>query len=142
VREKIGKKMDAYKEHLEFQKQNKVVHSDSELVEKSTVVYEDGEQITINNDEQSEIVTRQVEGKLAEDIRKRVKAAPDTPVFITEKDGVYWSSELTAENYYEMTVKCNGVEKEFNLGAASLNFDHLIAWLAEDPETPIGGEIS
>ena len=142
MRLKAGKKMDAYKEHLAFQSQNKVVHTDSELVEKSTVIEEDGEMITLHNDETAEIVTRQVEGKLAEDIRKRVKAAPDAPVFITEKDGVGWLSTLTAENYYEMTVKCNGVEKEFHLGAAWLNFDHLLAWLAEDPETPIGGEIS
>lgn len=134
--------MDAYKEHLAFQNQNNVVHTDSELVEKSTVIEEDGETITLNNDERSETVTRQVEGKLAEDIRKRVKASPDAPVFITEKDGVYWLSELTAENYYEMTVKCNGVEKEFEHGAAWLNFDYLIAWLSEDPETPIGGESS
>lgn len=134
--------MDAYKAHLAFQDQNKVVHTDSELVEKSTVIEEDGEQVTLNNDERSETVTRQVEGKLAEDIRKRVKAATDAPVFITEKDGVYWLSELTAENYYEMTVKCNGVEKEFNHGAAWLNFDHLLAWLAQDPEAPIDREIS
>lgn len=134
--------MNAYKEHLAFQNQNKVVHTDSELVKKSTVVEEDGEKITLNNDAKSETVTRQVEGKLAEDIRKRVKASPDAPVLITEKDGVYWLSELTAENYYEMTVKCNGVEKEFNHGAASLNFDYLLVWLAEDPETPIDEEVS
>jgi hypothetical protein len=133
---------DAYKEHAEFLRNNKVVHTDSELVEKSTVIEEDGEMITLNNDEQSETVTRQVEGKLAEDIRKRVKAAPDAPVFITEKDGVYWLSEITAESYYEMTVKCNGVEKEFDHGAAWLNFQYLLEWLDEDPETPISGEAS
>lgn len=132
--------MSAYKEHLAFQNQNKVVHTESELVKKSTVVEEDGEQITLNNDAKSKTVTRQVEGKLAEDIRKRVKAAPDAPVLITEKDGIYWLSELTAENYYEMTVKCNGVEKEFNHWAASLNFDYLLTWLAEDPETPVDGK--
>jgi hypothetical protein len=134
--------MDAYKQHIEFQNSNKVVSTDSELVEKSVVVEEDGEMITINNDERAEIVTRQVEGKLAEDIRKRVKAASDSPVFITEKDGVCWLSELTAENYYEMTIKCNNVEKVFDHGAAWLNFDRLLVWLDEDPETPSDDEVS
>ena len=134
--------MSAYMEHEKFKADNKVVSSDYEVVEKSTVIEEDGELITLNNDEPTETVTRQVEGKLAEDVRKRVKAAPDAPVFITETDSVVWLSELTAENDYRMIVKCNDVEKSFNHSAAWLNFDRLLVWLDEDPETPIGGEVS
>jgi hypothetical protein len=133
--------MDAYKEHEKFKQDAKVVSTDSEVKHRSTTVEEDGELIVLNNDETKNTVTRQVEGKLAEDVRKRVKAGSDVPVFITEDEGVYWLSELTAANYYEMTVKCNGVEKSFELMTASRNFEALLNWLDEDPNTPIGEDV-
>ena len=133
--------MSAYMEHEKFKRENKVVSTDYEVEEKRTAVEEDGETIYLNNDSPTETVTRAVEGKLAEDVRKRVKATPDAPVLITEEDTVYWLSELTAENYYRMTVKCNGIEKSFGHSAAWLNFDRLLVWLDENPETPIGDEV-
>ena len=100
------------------------------------------EDVTLNNDEKKKTVERLVEGKLAEDVRKRVKASPNEPVSSPEVEGLYWLSEVTADNYYNTTIRCGAVEKKFNLYAAHLNFEALLNWLDEDPETPIGDEVN
>lgn len=135
--------MDYYKiidAHEKFEKNSTVISSDEKVTKRSTYIEDEG--VTLNNDEKQKTVERLVEGKLAEDVRKRVKASPDAPVLITEVEGLYWLSEVTADNYYNTTIRCGNVEKKFNLYAAHLNFEALLKWLDEDPETPIGDEIS
>lgn len=112
----------------EFEKNSTVVSND---------VFTDFE--TEDND-QTKTVSRQVEGQLAVDVRKRVKAPADAVVSIVEADQQYWLSDVTAANDYRMTVKCNGTEKSFNTYSAHENFKRLLNWLDADPETPIGGE--
>lgn len=112
----------------EFEKNSTVVSND---------VFTDFE--TEDND-QTKTVSRQVEGQLAVDVRKRVKAPADAVVSIVEADQQYWLSDVTAANDYRMTVKCNGMEKTFNTYSAHENFKRLLNWLDADPETPIGGE--
>lgn len=112
----------------EFEKNSTVVSND---------VFTDFE--TEDND-QTKTVSRQVEGQLAVDVRKRVKAPDDAVVSIVEADQQHWLSDVTAANDYRMTVKCNGTEKTFNTYSAHENFKRLLNWLDADPETPIGGE--
>jgi hypothetical protein len=94
---------------------------------------------TEDND-QTKTVSRQVEGQLAVDVRKRVQAPENAPVFVVEVDQQYWLSDVTAANDYRMVVQCNGVEKSFNTYSAHENFKRLLNWLDAAPETPIGGE--
>lgn len=94
---------------------------------------------TEDNDE-TKTVARQVEGQLAVDVRRRVKAPADAPVVVVEVDQQYWLSDITAANDYRTTVKCNGVEKTFSTFSARENFRMLLEWLDADPETPVGGE--
>lgn len=134
--------MDYYeiiKKHEDFENNSKVVSEDEKVTEHRT--YIEDEDVTLNNDEKMTLVERQVEGKLAEDIRKRVKATPDAVVLITEEETLYWLSELTAEMNYRTVIKCAGVEKKFNLSAAHRNFEALLNWLDEDPDSPIGEEV-
>lgn len=135
--------MDYYKildKHDEFEKNSTVVSADEEVTVRRT--YIEDEDVTLNNDEKKKTVERLVDGKLAEDVRKRVKASPNEPVLITEVEGLYWLSELTADNYYNTTIRCGSAEKVFNLSSAHRNFEALLNWLDEDPETPIGDEVS
>lgn len=94
---------------------------------------------TEDNDE-TQTIAREVEGQLAVDVRKRVKAPADAPVVVVEIDQQVWLSDITADNDYRTTVKCNGVEKTFNTYSARENFRKLLEWLDEDPEAPVGGE--
>lgn len=80
--------MDYYKiidAHEKFEKNSTVISSDEKVTKRSTYIEDDG--VTLNNDEKQKTVERLVEGKLAEDVRKRVKASPDAPVLITEVEG-------------------------------------------------------
>jgi hypothetical protein len=112
-----------------------------EFEKNSTVVSEDVF-VDFNTEaaDETETVSRLVEGQLAVDVRKRVKAPADAPVFLVEVAQDYWLSDVTAERDYRMTVKCNGVEKKFNFYSAHENFKRLLNWLDADPDTPIGGE--
>jgi hypothetical protein len=135
--------MDYYKileKHDEFEKNSTVLSAKEDVKVRRT--YIEDEDVTLNNDEKTETVERLVEGKLAEDVRKRAKAAPDAPVLITEVEGLYWLSEVTADNFYNTTIRVGNVEKKFHLDGAHLNFEALLNWLDEDPETPIGDEVS
>lgn len=100
----------------------------------STIISEDvrvdGE--TEDND-QTKTVARMIEGQLAVDVRKRVKAPADAPVTVVEVDQQVWLSDITGSNDYQMTVKCNGVERSFNTFSASENFRKMVEWLDEDP---------
>lgn len=125
--------------HDEFEKTSKVVSETESVVECRT--YIEDEDVTLNNDEKTKTVERQVEGKLAEDIRKRIKAAPDAVVLITEVETLWWLSEVTSEMVYKTTIKCGGVEKKFSRDAGYQNFEALLTWLDEDPASPIGGEV-
>lgn len=87
---------------------------------------------TEDNDE-TKTVERLIDGQLAVDVRKRLDAPLDAPVFIVEVDQQTWLSDITSSNDYNMTVKCNGTEKTFNTFAASENFRKLVEWLDEDP---------
>jgi hypothetical protein len=119
---------EPFRKRDEFEKNSTVVVND---------VFVDFE--TEDNDK-TETVERLVEGQLAVDVRKRVKAPVDAPVFIEEVKEDCWLSDITADSDYRMTVKCNGVEKKFNFFSAHENFKRLLAWLDADPETPVGGE--
>lgn len=123
----------------EFEKTSKIVSETEKVVERRT--YIEDEDVTLDNDEKTKTVERQVEGKLAEDIRKRIKAAPDAVVLITEIDELWWLSEVTCESNYKTTIKCGEVEKKFNLDGGDQNFAALLKWLDEDPDSPIGGEV-
>lgn len=94
---------------------------------------------TEDNDE-TKTVAREVEGQLAVDVRKRVNAPADAPVVVVEVDQQVWLSDITADNDYRTTVKCNGVERTFNTYSARENFRKLLEWLDESPDTPVGGK--
>lgn len=96
--------------------------SENRLVGKEVV-----EGIPYSNEGHS--VKRQVEGKLAVDVRKRFNVAEDAPVFLTEKSSVVDLSELTAETVYDMIIECDGQTKTFDEQSASENFAALLAWL-------------
>jgi hypothetical protein len=113
------------------QKLNKF-QDDSTVVSQEIVV--DG--IT-KNSAQTETVERLIEGKLAEDVRKRVLAPADAPVVIVEVSLKSWLTDWTSETDYQMIVKCNGVEVEFERYSAHENFKKLLEWL---DETPYEGE--
>ena len=135
--------MDYYKildKHKEFEDNSTVLSATEKVTKKRTYIEE--EDVTLNNDTKKGTVERLVEGKLAEDVRKRVKASPNEPVLITEVEELYWLSELTAEMNYNTTIRCGPAEKKFNLDAAHRNFEALLNWLDEDPNTPLGDEIS
>lgn len=104
------------------------VQEDSTVVSQEIVV--DG--IT-KNSAQTETVERLIEGKLAEDVRKRVMAPADAPVTIVEVNLKYWHSDWTSETDYRMVVKCNGAEEEFERYSAQENFRKLLEWLDEEP---------
>jgi hypothetical protein len=112
----------------ELDRKRKAFKQDSKIV--SEDVWVDTE--TEDNDE-TRTVERVLEGQLAVDVRKRVKASADAVVSIVEVDQQTWVSDITASNDYQMTVKCNGVEKSFNTYSASENFRKLVEWLDEDP---------
>lgn len=120
--------------HEQYRKRNEF-EDNSTVVSQDTFVDFDTE----DNDE-TETVARLVEGQLAVDVRKRVKAEADAPVILVEIKQDVWLSDVTAECDYRMTVKCNGVEKSFNFYSAHENFKRLLNWLDADPETPVGGE--
>ena len=101
---------------------------DSTVASKEIIV--DG---TTKNSPQTETVERLIEGKLAEDVRKRVLAAADAPVTIVEVNLTYWISDWTSETDYRMIVKCNGAEEEFDRYSAQENFKKLLEWLDEEP---------
>jgi hypothetical protein len=82
---------------------------------------------------QTETVERLIEGRLAEDVRKRVMAPADAPVVIVEVNLKYWLTDWTSETDYRMIVKCNGVENEFERFSAHENFKKLLEWLDEEP---------
>lgn len=88
---------------------------------------------TTKNSPQTETVERLVEGKLAEDVRKRVMASADAPVVIVEVNLMYWLSDHTSDTDYRMVIKCNGVEVEFDSYSAQKNFQKLLEWLDEEP---------
>lgn len=98
--------------------------SENRLVGKEVV-----EGIPYSNEGHS--VKRQVEGKLAVDVRKRFNVAEDAPVFLTEKSSVVDLSELTAETVYDTIIECDGHTKTFDEQSASENFAALLAWLDE-----------
>lgn len=85
------------------------------------------------NSSETETVERLVEGKLAEDVRKRVMAPADAPVVVVEANLKYWLSDHTSNTDYQMTVKCNGAEVEFDTYSAQQNFRKLLEWLDEEP---------
>lgn len=126
--------------HDKFESASTVISSTEKVTKRRT--YIEDEDVTLNNDEKKQTVERLVEGKLAEDVRKRVKASPHEPVLIVEVEELYWLSELTADMNYNTTIRCGHVEKKFNLDQAHRNFEELLKWLDEDPNTPIGDEIS
>jgi hypothetical protein len=120
---------------------NELARKQKEFEKDSTVISDDlFVDFDTEDDDETETVARLVEGQLAVDVRKRVKAPADAPVVMVEVRQEYWLSDVTAENDYRMTVKCNGVEKTFNFYSAHENFKRLLNWLDADPETPIGGE--
>lgn len=84
------------------------------------------------NSPQTETVERIIEGKLAEDVRKRVMASADAPVVIVEVNLKYWLTDWTSDTDYRMIVKCNGVEVEFDSYSAQKNFSNLLEWLDEE----------
>lgn len=101
---------------------------DSTVVSENVFVDEETE-----DRDETKTVERLVEGQLAVDVRKRVSAPVDAPVFVVEVDQQTWLSDLTSDNDYRMTVKCNGFERTFNTYSASENFRKLVEWLDEDP---------
>jgi hypothetical protein len=88
---------------------------------------------TTKNGTETETVERLIEGKLAEDVRKRVMAPADAPVFIVEVTEKYWLTDWTSGTDYQATVKCNGAEVEFDSYSAQKNFSDLLEWLDEEP---------
>lgn len=95
--------------------------------------YDREEQAVVTDDEQTDIIERKVEGKLAEDIRKRVDAPSDALVLITEVVQASWRNFTPVEDGYHLTVKCNGVIKEFKdyTDEEEEVFANLTSWLAE-----------
>lgn len=79
-------------------------------------------------------VTRVIDGKLAEDVRKRVGAAPDAEVQVTEEEFDGWISDVTSTHTWTTIIECNGVKKEFEGISAAFNFSRLLQWLDEDAE--------
>jgi hypothetical protein len=85
------------------------------------------------NSPQKETIERSVEGKLADDVRKRVMAPADAPVTVVEVNEMHWLTDWTSDTDYRMVVKCNGVEEEFDSYSAADNFRRLLEWLDEEP---------
>lgn len=104
------------------------VQEESTVVSQETVMDD-----TTKNSAQTETVERLIEGKLAEDVRKRVMAPDDAPVTIVEVNLKYWHSDWTSETDYRMIIKCNGAEEEFETYSAQQNFKKLLEWLDEEP---------
>lgn len=105
-----------------------------ELLVPQEVVFSESE--TIENDgyvDDISKVIRDVEGKLAEDVRKRVGAPADAKVWVTEEEFDGWISDVTSDHTWTTTIECNGVTKEFESGNAGRNFNALLAWLDEEP---------
>lgn len=132
-------------DYTEYRKQQKSLEENSTIINVSETVkkkttYIEYDDVTLNNDEKTKTVERKVEGKLAEDVRKRVQASPEAVVLITEVEELNWLSELTAENNYDCIIKCEGAVKKFSYYSAQQTFENLLLWLDEDPATPIGGD--
>lgn len=106
-----------------------VKFQDDSTVASQEIIVDD----TTKNSPQTETVERLITGKLAVDVRKRVLAADDAPVSIVEVSRTYWLTDWTSETDYQMTVKCNGVEQEFDRYSAQENFKKLLEWLDEEP---------
>lgn len=85
------------------------------------------------NSPETEKFERLVEGKLAEDVRKRVLAPANAQVVIVEESRKYWLSDWTSDFDYHMTIKCNGAEEAFETYSAQKNFQKLLEWLDEEP---------
>lgn len=126
---------EIFDKRQKFENSSEVINTTEEVKEKRT--YIEDEDVTLNNDKTKKTVEREVEGKLAEDVRKRVGAAPDEPVLVTEVEELFWLSELTAEMDYRTIIKCGKVEKLFNSYSAHQNFAMLLEWIDEDPSIPV-----
>ena len=114
---------DGFPEREELLVPQEVVFSESETFENVGYV-----------DDVSKVI-RDVEGKLAEDVRKRVGAPADAKVWVTEEEFDGWISDCTAEHTWTTTIECNGVTKEFESYDAGRNFNSLLRWLDEEPAT-------
>lgn len=81
-------------------------------------------------------VKRSISGKLAHDIRTRLKEAEDTPVFVTEIERLGSYSENTDFTDYTMVIECGETKKYFESNVGSENFSALISWLdGKEPDT-------
>lgn len=87
--------------------------------------------------ENTRAVERQIEGKLAEDICKRLNASPYEVVLITEYEQEYWLSDVTSQTDYRMEIRCAGEVKRFEFPSAYQNFEALINWLEEPSTKPV-----
>lgn len=87
--------------------------------------------------ENTQLVKRAVGGQLAADIRKRVSAPDDTPVFITELSGIAQIGDETWENFQELVVECGEHEIDFAMYSSESNFASMLTWLDQDPSGPI-----
>ena len=103
-----------------------------ELLVPQEVVFSESEQYENDGyvDDVSKII-RLGDGKLAEDVRKRVGAPSDAQVWVTEEEFDGWISDVTAEHTWTTSIECNGVTKEFEGYNAALNFSRLLKWLDE-----------
>lgn len=109
-------------------RRRKAFQQDSTIIAQDVWVDEETE-----DKDETKTVERLIEGQLAVDVRHRVNAPAGAPVTIVEVDQQTWLSDITADNDYRMTVKCNGVERTFNTYSASENFRKLVEWLDEEP---------
>jgi hypothetical protein len=82
-----------------------------------------------------ELVKREVEGKLAEDIRKRFGAEPEAKVFITELEADVKIGDETWDHFKELVIECDGNKIDFENHMFTNAFVQMLNWLKEDPDS-------
>lgn len=76
------------------------------------------------------LVKRKAEGRIAEDIRKRLGITDETPVFITEAEGVFQIGDSTWENFQKLLIECGEHKIDFSDSSSSGgNFAAFLNWI-------------
>ena len=82
-----------------------------------------------DSENSEEFIKREIDGALADAVRKRLDAPEGSEVFITERIATYALSEVTMETDHRHVLECNGFRKEFDHSIAVWNFEALLRWL-------------
>lgn len=86
------------------------------------------------------IIRRQITGRLAEDIRKRLRLTNNEGVFISELAGVAQTGDETWENFQELVVEAGPHRMDFETFSLGNNFSAMLDWLVQDVSALCGDE--